>query len=165
MIEAQIKKSWRFAVLARDKFRCRYCGRRSGPDVQLVIDHIIPLCRGGGHEISNLAAACWDCNTGKGRRTIGEAARYAGSPGTPQEYIASQICVRWGEGEDVLDQAILDLLMGYALEFGASRVLDWIEMARAGAGGNGPGLLGRIKSLRHRALNVMAQEQRGKNHA
>lgn len=54
----------RFAVLSRDDFRCRYCGRRA-PDVVLHVDHIIPRSRGGATEMENLATACSQCNTGK----------------------------------------------------------------------------------------------------
>lgn len=54
----------RFAILARDAFTCRYCGRKA-PDVELRVDHITPVAEGGSDEPENLCAACSDCNAGK----------------------------------------------------------------------------------------------------
>lgn len=64
-----IPKSLRFKVFARDNFTCQYCGRKP-PEVELVIDHIVPLCKGGTNDINNLITACQDCNLGKGTMTI-----------------------------------------------------------------------------------------------
>lgn len=47
---------------------CACCGTAS----ELVIDHIIPIVRGGSCEISNLQALCWSCNARKGRKTMDE---------------------------------------------------------------------------------------------
>ncbi len=55
----------RFRVLKRDRFTCRYCGRRA-PEVTLHVDHVIPLVQGGRDHEDNLVAACADCNIGKG---------------------------------------------------------------------------------------------------
>lgn len=56
----------RFLVLRRDDYCCRYCGRRP-PNVELAVDHIIPVVDGGPDDLDNLTTACVDCNTGKGR--------------------------------------------------------------------------------------------------
>lgn len=40
---------------------CYYCGLRC----DLVIDHVIPLAKGGRHAIGNLVGACWHCNSQK----------------------------------------------------------------------------------------------------
>ena len=58
--------SWkdRFVVLQRDGFACRYCGQRA-PSVELQVDHVVPVARGGTNKLSNLAAACRGCNAGK----------------------------------------------------------------------------------------------------
>lgn len=55
----------RFAVLRRDGFRCAYCGRGEPEGVQLHIDHIVPVARGGRTELENLVTACATCNVGK----------------------------------------------------------------------------------------------------
>lgn len=57
----------RFAVLSRDEFTCQYCGR-SGNQVPLHVDHIVPRSAGGASNASNLITACADCNLGKGGR-------------------------------------------------------------------------------------------------
>jgi 5-methylcytosine-specific restriction endonuclease McrA len=63
----KIKLTLRFAILLRDKFRCRYCGRDAS-EVKLQVDHIIPKKEGGGNDPSNLITACFDCNQGKKAR-------------------------------------------------------------------------------------------------
>ncbi len=55
----------RMAVFKRDKFVCQYCGA-CGPNVELEIDHVLPVSRGGTDEISNLKTSCFNCNRGKG---------------------------------------------------------------------------------------------------
>ena len=55
----------RTAVFKRDKFVCQYCGA-CGPDVELEVDHIIPVSRGGTDDMKNLKTACFNCNRGKG---------------------------------------------------------------------------------------------------
>lgn len=64
-----IPKKIRFEVFKRDKFTCRYCGRKA-PDVILELDHVVPVAEGGGDEILNLVTACRDCNRGKGKRLL-----------------------------------------------------------------------------------------------
>lgn len=54
----------RFEVLNRDNFTCRYCGQ-SAPKVELHVDHIIPVSKGGENSLNNLITACQDCNLGK----------------------------------------------------------------------------------------------------
>ena len=67
VIEDSSPYKLRFSILARDGFRCRYCGRSAQEDgVKLVVDHIIARSQGGTDEPTNLITACQDCNTGKG---------------------------------------------------------------------------------------------------
>ena len=54
----------RFEVFKRDGFACRYCGRRA-PDVELHVDHVVPVAAGGTNDSINLVTACADCNAGK----------------------------------------------------------------------------------------------------
>ena len=58
--------SLRFAVLERDGFRCRYCGRGAAENAVLHVDHVVPRSAGGLGEMSNLLTACQECNRGKG---------------------------------------------------------------------------------------------------
>lgn len=60
-----LTQSQRFEILRRDKFTCRYCGRKS-PEVTLEVDHIYPVSKGGTNDPSNLTTSCYDCNRGKG---------------------------------------------------------------------------------------------------
>lgn len=62
-----IKKSVRFAVLRRDRFRCVYCGATAS-EKRLHVDHVYPRSHGGSDEMDNLVAACDECNIGKSNR-------------------------------------------------------------------------------------------------
>ncbi|MCP4678756.1 MAG: HNH endonuclease [Deltaproteobacteria bacterium] len=55
-------------VLARDRWRCQYCGARR-PTNELTFDHVIPRSRGGRTKWENIVIACIDCNHRKGDRT------------------------------------------------------------------------------------------------
>lgn len=52
-------------VWMADGLKCMYCGRRMG-DVQLSIDHFIPLEIGGKNNTSNYLSCCRRCNKDKG---------------------------------------------------------------------------------------------------
>ncbi len=62
----------RAAVMLRDAFVCQYCGETPGRQ-RLTVDHVVPRCRGGTHEWTNLVTACTRCNQRKGARTPEEA--------------------------------------------------------------------------------------------
>ncbi|MCV7359182.1 HNH endonuclease [Mycolicibacterium fluoranthenivorans] len=59
-----VSKRLRYEILTRDGEACRKCGRRA-PEVELQIDHIIPVALGGSDDPSNLQTLCRDCNAGK----------------------------------------------------------------------------------------------------
>lgn len=61
--------SRRFQVLSRDKNICQYCGRQP-PEVELEVDHIQPVSKGGIDEVSNLITSCRDCNRGKSDKEL-----------------------------------------------------------------------------------------------
>ncbi len=60
-----IKPGIRFQVLKRDDYRCQMCGVTAQDGAKLEIDHIHPVSKGGGNELSNLQVLCRDCNVGK----------------------------------------------------------------------------------------------------
>ena len=47
---------------------CVYCGATN----RIEVDHIIPLSRGGKHELDNLAPACRSCNASKRDKLLSE---------------------------------------------------------------------------------------------
>ena len=51
-------------LLYKYKFACVLCGTKD----KLTIDHIHPVSKGGGDEISNLQILCRSCNSKKGAR-------------------------------------------------------------------------------------------------
>lgn len=66
---SSISMSQRFEVFRRDGFTCVYCGRRP-PHVELHVDHVRPVSKGGTNDLSNLRTACNECNLGKGATLI-----------------------------------------------------------------------------------------------
>ncbi|HEY3360203.1 MAG TPA: HNH endonuclease [Polyangia bacterium] len=69
--ELRVKVS-RQNVLARDRGRCQYCGRRF-PSAELTYDHVTPRAQGGKTTWENIVMACVDCNRTKGNRTPAQA--------------------------------------------------------------------------------------------
>lgn len=78
----KVSAALRRAVLERDGAQCVYCGRHEGEyqpgsetarDAVIVIDHVLPVARGGADELANLVAACASCNGMKSDRTPEEA--------------------------------------------------------------------------------------------
>jgi hypothetical protein len=55
----------RYQVLTRDKSTCQCCGAKASDGVQLHVDHIKPVSRGGTNIFENLQTLCKDCNLGK----------------------------------------------------------------------------------------------------
>lgn len=54
----------RWDVLKRDDYVCVKCGGRP-PDVELEVDHIVPVSCGGTNDLTNLRTLCRRCNQGK----------------------------------------------------------------------------------------------------
>ena len=67
-----IPKEIRRSVAESCHYICSYCGRainsadENGKKLRGVIDHIIPLAKGGTSDIENLTLSCWECNSKKG---------------------------------------------------------------------------------------------------
>jgi 5-methylcytosine-specific restriction endonuclease McrA len=72
----------RFEILKRDNHTCRYCGARA-PGVELHIDHVEPVARGGRNDMENLATACSTCNAGKGARPLQDRSAFTGQLALP----------------------------------------------------------------------------------
>ena len=71
--ERKLPENWqqlRRAVMERDGPECMYCGGVVFEDA--TIDHVLPLCRGGTHELRNLVVCCKSCNSRKGQKTLEE---------------------------------------------------------------------------------------------
>ena len=55
-------------LLQKYKFSCVRCHQQE-PRIVLVMDHVIPLSKGGSGDISNIQPLCGPCNSSKGNRT------------------------------------------------------------------------------------------------
>jgi len=62
-----LKLDVRWRVLKRDNYRCVVCGANPAANhaVQLHIDHIIAVTKGGTDDLANLRTLCEQCNLGK----------------------------------------------------------------------------------------------------
>jgi 5-methylcytosine-specific restriction endonuclease McrA len=73
------------SAIARSKPACKICGRvidYSLPHTDpksFVIDHVIPLHKGGADELHNIQAAHRDCNSKKRARIVAPIIRRSGS--------------------------------------------------------------------------------------
>ncbi len=54
-------------IFRRDDYTCQYCGKTIN-EVELHIDHIKPVSKGGTNAISNLQTLCRDCNLSKSNK-------------------------------------------------------------------------------------------------
>jgi len=98
---AKLSKALRFEILARDGFRCQYCGT-GAKDTVLHVDHIKPLAKGGTNDHDNLQAACADCNHGKADRSL--IPNRAGFDLTPDQRPARLAKMRKGQAAAKLKQ-------------------------------------------------------------
>ena len=57
----------RWVVLKKNNYTCVKCGQSPAKnnDVELEIDHILPVAKGGNNDIENLQTLCRECNQGK----------------------------------------------------------------------------------------------------
>lgn len=145
-----ISKRVRFEIFTRDNFTCRYCGRQSD-EVILVIDHLTPVCKGGGNNKENLLTSCEGCNQGKGGKAIAQHAptesdrlrllqEHREQVATQKAVVAivkarqrvrqeicNQICAVFQR--EHIDNKTLNVLVSYADRFGIDKLLDWIAIA------------------------------------
>lgn len=142
----------RFFILERDRFRCRYCGGEA-QDVALIIDHIIPVVRGGTNDPENLVTACAKCNGGKHTRMLpapvltGEQMEATAEEHRKVSKLAEEACrAKWmrehlrdtigdywcnARDSEEMDYQTLNVMCAYAREHGTEKVLGWIDHAVA----------------------------------
>ena len=56
------------ALKAFYNYTCLCCGRQE-PDIELTLDHVVPLYRGGSNSIDNAQPLCRSCNSSKGTQS------------------------------------------------------------------------------------------------
>lgn len=124
---AQRSKEERFAILARDNFTCVYCGR-SAPDVELHIEHVIPISKGGQDNLSNIVTACSECNLGKMTKTVSAAGNGLPEPkGLPEA--AHDHHARDFQNESNLEDS-LKRVVEKAIDEAVAKLADSVGMVR-----------------------------------
>jgi 5-methylcytosine-specific restriction endonuclease McrA len=53
-------------VKSEYNYLCVYCGKHK----PLTIDHVVPISKGGLHDVSNIVPACGSCNSRKGNSSL-----------------------------------------------------------------------------------------------
>ena len=74
-LKSDKRKLIKKALKKRDGFLCFYCGVGFNYDIRTLIstiDHKVPECRGGTHDLFNLCLSCYTCNNKKGMLTLEE---------------------------------------------------------------------------------------------
>lgn len=83
-------------VLARDRWKCQYCGGKK-PTKDLTYDHVIPRAKGGTTCWENIVSCCKKCNSLKANRTPQEAGmRLLSKPKKPSWVPIAVIPIRKG---------------------------------------------------------------------
>ena len=67
-VRLTLKAKDRNYVFERDGGKCRDCGGTILYNEVWHIDHLVPVKKGGGNELSNLALSCVRCNLEKGAK-------------------------------------------------------------------------------------------------
>lgn len=93
----------RFEVLKSFAFTCQYCGQKA-PDVELVVEHVVPIAKGGGDTPDNWTCACQQCNSGKAIscipdgavRTLDKMLAGNGTSWEQRDVLARRLATEWG---------------------------------------------------------------------
>lgn len=65
-----IRQEKRLAIYLRDGCACAWCGAKVEDGTQLTLDHLVPHCKGGSNDETNLVTACKHCNDSRGARGV-----------------------------------------------------------------------------------------------
>lgn len=70
-----MKSSLKRLILSKYNYTCQYCGKKQGDrtlpnftKVDVSVDHITPVSKGGTDDLSNLVCCCVQCNSKKSNR-------------------------------------------------------------------------------------------------
>jgi 5-methylcytosine-specific restriction protein A len=110
--------------------KCHYCGKKITDDADLTVDHLVPLSRGGRHELSNLKICCADCNFNKGNMTESEYCNYLKTGIVPQNI--NHLFFRYDADMDISSIKIPGLFKGTGVKSKkVKRVIDYYNTNHA----------------------------------
>ena len=108
-----LSRAARFEVFKRDHFKCQYCGSMA-PEVVLNVDHIHPVAEGGDDDYTNLITACFDCNSGKGKKLISDSTAIAKQRQNLEEMATRRdqmdMIIAWREGMRDMEETQVDMV-------------------------------------------------------
>lgn len=114
-------------VKRRDGNVCVACGATK----YLNVDHIVPVYRGGTHDLENLQTLCKVCNTKKGTRTLRFLSHRSAMPGAPSELALFDVPRSDDAGDRAHWERFLRRTLNFSLQCGA--------VAKVGIAGKGEG--------------------------
>jgi 5-methylcytosine-specific restriction protein A len=90
-------RAWRQAVLTRDAWACRACGRVCSDHREAHADHIVPISQGGSrYDVANGQTLCASCHSRKTRAEQQDARHAASAVVDPGA--AGRLKIEQGEG-------------------------------------------------------------------
>lgn len=91
-----IRQEKRLAIYLRDGCACVWCNRSiEDKGVQLSLDHVKVVNRGGSNDATNLVTCCIDCNTSRGAKSAAAFSKIAALRNkTPVDVIRQRIAER-----------------------------------------------------------------------
>lgn len=97
------KGALRQAILERDGYRCKLCGKTPGHGILLEVDHIIEYEDGGKTTFENGQTVCSDCNKGKhALKKISDSDEYVS-----QKEFARRVGTHRNAVSDAIDKGII----------------------------------------------------------
>jgi 5-methylcytosine-specific restriction endonuclease McrA len=80
----QLSSRKKLLIFKNADYSCEYCGIRGAKHIDLTIDHVVPLIKGGRDDESNMACVCYQCNQDKGSLLLTQFIRAFELPMTRQ---------------------------------------------------------------------------------
>tara|TARA_R110002050_G_scaffold191532_5_gene326324 strand:- start:395 stop:850 length:456 start_codon:yes stop_codon:yes gene_type:complete len=146
-----------------------------------VIDHVIPVCKGGTADPENLITACHDCNAGKSGRLIGqsaptetdrlrlnqemkeqvEAAKAVQMASQARREMRQDVVDFWCDvtGRREVSSATIYVICSYVEKLGAELVFRWIEIAASKVGHSDVKMGRYISGIRRHYLEELEQPE------
>lgn len=69
-IRKPFSNSEKAAVWNKTRGCCSYCNQKLNPFTEFTVDHVVPVSRGGTHELGNLVPCCRSCNSSKSAQDV-----------------------------------------------------------------------------------------------
>lgn len=121
----KVPKEKKLALLYKYGCQCAYCGKEFDIEQcsRLVVEHKVPVSRGGSNDLSNLTLSCRPCNSKKGTKTLIEYREYLKQDARRKLDSLAVVLERWtlcnpsvlSCGQEAIDKQIEQIAQAYNL--------------------------------------------------